>query len=166
MGSSNNSVTIAPSFTSTVRALLAMVLVAVVAIPVIKWIRGESPFGNLVEHWSSEETLWVLVAIGFFVVCAAFISSIGRYAALVVTPQSISGRTESGRRLEIPTNSVSYVEFRPNPMVPGLYVGTRPSEEKILAILWGVDISRVSDELTSTIGPTHALSRWFQDHAT
>ena len=166
MSSITNSVTIAPSFTRALRILLTILPALFVVIILIGLARGETPIANLVKHWSSEETMWSVIAVGFLAFCAAGIAAIGRYAALVVGTQVISGRTEKGRRVRISTDSVSAVEYRRNPRVPGLYVTSSQSDERLLAVLWGVDLAKVSEELASTIGPTHQLTRWFREHAT
>lgn len=166
MVTSRSSVIIAPSFLRSLRIILTVVLVIVVFITLVASIRDEAPFSNLVKHWSTEETIWSLTAIGVVVFCAAVVSAIGKYSALVVDTNFIYGRTENGQRIKIPTTSVLNVELRPNPTVQGFYVSSSSTDERLFAILWGVDIQRISKELDTTIGPTHKLARWFQEHAT
>ena len=159
-------VRIAPSFARTFRFFLAIFAAIVIVTGLIELLTGTPP-SRIASKLTSQDAMsaiWFLAAVG--AIGAVILTSIGRFLAIDITADEISGRTENGRRLVIPTDSVSEISYRPNPYAPGLFLSSTRSDSKIFTVMIGVDLVRAKEEVCAAFGPSHPLCRWLEKNAT
>ena len=159
------SVRLGPSFARVLWHIAISIVALVVTLFLIDIILGKDPIGNMLKHWSYEESLTMVLAVVVILLFAAALYATSYRFSVLVSKEQISGRTEGGRRIEFPTNSVSSVVYRPNRYAPGLIISSELAEQRIFMLTIGLDKGRLCAELQTSIGQSHLLTIWFSENA-
>jgi len=128
-------------------------------------VLGKDPIGNMVKHWSDEESAAIGLLVVVLLTIAVGITALGKRTSVFISINQMSGRTENGKQVSFPVDSVARVEFRHNRYAPGLIISSKQTERKIFMLTIGLDREKAYLELQASIGRNHVLTKWFEEDA-
>jgi hypothetical protein len=161
----NQKVKVAPSFGHAFSFFFKLFVTVFIVLDTAYLIGGKTS-EEIISNLLPQNAAMSLLFLGSLIVLGVTFLAVFRHTiAIEITKEQISGRTENGRRVMFPTDSISDIEFHPNPYVPVLLISSTQSADKLVTVLIGVDFPKTTEELKASIGLFHPLTRWFDENA-